>query len=121
MSDGWPHVDSPFHAGEQQVQDRLGVRDIEDWARKIVRPYLPEQHRAFHTALPFLIVAAQDSQGARGRRCSPAQRALSRLPIRARWSSMQDPYPARHSKGLSRQEPTSEFSASSSPPAGAIG
>lgn len=63
MSDGWPHVDSPFHAGEQQVQDRLGVRDIEDWARKIVRPYLPEQHRAFHTALPFLIVAAQDSQG----------------------------------------------------------
>ncbi len=54
---------SPFHAGEQAVQERLGVRDIEDWARKIVRPYLPEQHRAFHTALPFMIAAARDALG----------------------------------------------------------
>jgi ferredoxin-NADP reductase/predicted pyridoxine 5'-phosphate oxidase superfamily flavin-nucleotide-binding protein len=54
---------SPFHAGEQEVQERLGVRDIEDWARKVVRGYLPEQHRAFHTALPFLVVAARDGGG----------------------------------------------------------
>ncbi len=54
---------SPFHQGEQQVQQRLGVRDIEDWARKVVRSYLPEQHRAFHTALPFLVVAARDAEG----------------------------------------------------------
>ncbi len=54
---------SPFHVGERQVQERLGVRDIEDWARKVVRPYLPEQHRAFHTALPFLVVAARDARG----------------------------------------------------------
>ena len=63
MSDGWPHVDTPFHAGEQEVQERLGVRDIEDWARKVVRPYLPEEHRAFHSAIPFLIAAAQDADG----------------------------------------------------------
>jgi ferredoxin-NADP reductase/predicted pyridoxine 5'-phosphate oxidase superfamily flavin-nucleotide-binding protein len=55
--------DSPFHAGERQVQERLGVRDIEDWARKVVRGYLPEQHRAFHTALPFLVAAARDREG----------------------------------------------------------
>lgn len=55
--------DSPFHAGEQQIQDRLGVRDIEEWARQVVRPYLPEEHRAFHTALPFLVAAARDGQG----------------------------------------------------------
>ena len=54
---------SPFHRGEQTVQDRLGVRDIEDWARKVVRDYLPEQHRAFHTAQPFLLVSARDEVG----------------------------------------------------------
>lgn len=54
--------ESPFHPGERRVQERLGVRDIEEWARKVVRNSLPEQHRAFHTALPFLIVAARDSR-----------------------------------------------------------
>ena len=54
---------SPFHRGEQAVQDRLGVRDIEDWARKVVRDHLPEQHRAFHTSLPFLVVSARDDAG----------------------------------------------------------
>ena len=52
---------SPFHTGEQSVQERLGVRDIEDWARKIVRDHLPDDHRAFHTAQPFLVAAARDS------------------------------------------------------------
>ncbi len=63
MSDGWSNGTSPFHVGEQRVQERLGVRDIEDWARKVVRPYLPEEHRAFHTALPFLVAAARDAEG----------------------------------------------------------
>jgi len=63
MSGGWNNTGSPFHAGEQQVQERLGVRDIEDWARKVVRHHLPEEHRAFHTAIPFLIVAARDEKG----------------------------------------------------------
>ncbi len=54
---------SPFHDGEQQVQTRLGVRDIESWAQKIVRPYLPDEHRAFHTALPFLVAGARDARG----------------------------------------------------------
>lgn len=54
---------SPFHVGEQQVQSRLGVRDIEAWARKVVRNHLPDQHRQFHTSLPFLIVTARDHKG----------------------------------------------------------
>jgi ferredoxin-NADP reductase len=56
-------TDSPFHAGEQQIQERLGVREIEPWARKVVRDHLPDQHRAFHSALPFLVAAARDAQG----------------------------------------------------------
>ena len=63
MSSSEQNADSPFHRGERQVQARLGVRDIEDWARTVVRPYLPEQHRAFHTALPFLVAAARDADG----------------------------------------------------------
>ena len=45
------------------MQERLGVRDIEDWARKVVHDYLPEQHRAFHTSQPFLVVSARDDVG----------------------------------------------------------
>ena len=56
-------TDSPFHLGERLVQERLGVREIENWARKVVRGYLPEEHRAFHTALPFLVVGARDQKG----------------------------------------------------------
>ena len=53
---------SPFHPGERTVQARLGVEDIEDWARQVVRPYLPAQHRAFYTGLPFMIAAARDAE-----------------------------------------------------------
>jgi len=55
--------DSPFHSGEQEVQSRLGVREIEQFARRVVRDYLPEQHREFHTSQPFLIVSARDKAG----------------------------------------------------------
>ena len=55
---------SPFHEGEQRVQSMMGVREsIEPWARQVVRPFLPEEHRAFHTALPFLVAAARDQAG----------------------------------------------------------
>ncbi len=54
---------SPFHASERAVQEKLGVREIETWARQVVRDHLPEQHRAFHTSLPFLIAAARDEHG----------------------------------------------------------
>ena len=57
------HNNSPFHRGEQAVQARLGVRDVEIWARKVVRDYLPEQHREFYAAQPFLVVSARDKAG----------------------------------------------------------
>lgn len=55
--------DSPFHKGEKLVQELMGVRSIEDWAKKVVRSYLPDQHRDFYEALPFLVVAARDENG----------------------------------------------------------
>ena len=54
---------SPFHKGERDVQERLGVAGIEAWARKVVRDHMPEQHRLFHTSLPFLVAAARDETG----------------------------------------------------------
>ena len=64
VSDGWNHAESPFHAGEQQVQERLGVRDkIETFARRAVRDYMPDQHREFYAKLPFVLVGTVDDRG----------------------------------------------------------
>lgn len=53
----------PFHAGELEAQRRAGAGDVASWASGFIRDYLPEQHRKFHTSLPFLVVAAADPQG----------------------------------------------------------
>ncbi len=58
------HKTSPFHAGEQQVQERLGVRDkIETFARKVVRDHMPVQHREFYQQLPFVLIGTVDLNG----------------------------------------------------------
>jgi len=54
---------SPFHEGERRVQERLGERNIEAFARKMIRPFMPDQHRSFFEAQPFLIVSARDANG----------------------------------------------------------
>jgi ferredoxin-NADP reductase/predicted pyridoxine 5'-phosphate oxidase superfamily flavin-nucleotide-binding protein len=64
MSDDRNHGDSPFHAGERQVQERLGVREeIESFARRVVRDHMPEQHRGFYAQLPFVLLATLDDRG----------------------------------------------------------
>ena len=65
MSDGgWRHESSPFHAGEQAVQQRLGVRDkLESFGRRVIRDYMPDQHRAFFGIVPFLVIGTVDGEG----------------------------------------------------------
>jgi ferredoxin-NADP reductase/predicted pyridoxine 5'-phosphate oxidase superfamily flavin-nucleotide-binding protein len=53
---------SPFHKGEVAVQEKLGVRGIEQWARKVVRNHFPPQHQEFYSAMPFLVVAGRDAE-----------------------------------------------------------
>jgi len=61
---GWTRETSPFHAGEQAVQERYGIRDrMEKQGRRIIRDYLPEQHRSFYPQLPFLLVGSVDEAG----------------------------------------------------------
>jgi uncharacterized protein len=53
-----------FHAGELVLQSEAGV--VERMARvgpQAIRDHLPEQHRAFFPALPFVVVGSIDQQG----------------------------------------------------------
>lgn len=56
-------IPSPFHDGERQVQERLGDRDVERWARGAIRGFMPDQHRAFYEDQPFMIASARDAAG----------------------------------------------------------
>ncbi len=55
---------SPFHEGEKTIQRRVGQREaIERFGRRVVRSFLPEQHRVFYAQLPFLVVGSVDADG----------------------------------------------------------
>ncbi|MEM9219047.1 MAG: pyridoxamine 5'-phosphate oxidase family protein [Cyanobacteria bacterium P01_F01_bin.150] len=61
---GWQKEESPFHAGEQAVQAKLGARDrMESVGRKMIRQFLPDQHRKFYAQLPHFLVGTVDDQG----------------------------------------------------------
>jgi predicted pyridoxine 5'-phosphate oxidase superfamily flavin-nucleotide-binding protein len=58
------NVTSPFHAGEQAVQARLGVRErIEQTGQRLVRDFMPDEHREFFEHQPFVIAASADAEG----------------------------------------------------------
>lgn len=60
----WQKGESPFHPGEQAVQAKLGVRDrMEAVGRKMIRQFLPEQHRQFYAQLPHFLVGTVDAEG----------------------------------------------------------
>jgi len=55
---------SPWHAGEQQLQAHVGVADrMEAFGRKVIRTWMPDQHREFYQQLPFMLYGAVDAQG----------------------------------------------------------
>ena len=63
-ADGWLLPTSPFHPGEIAAQERVGVADkMGTFARRVVRPYLTDQLRAFYTGLNMVFVGHVDQQG----------------------------------------------------------
>ena len=59
-----PETTSPFHHGEHEAQARAGVRDrVEQLGRKMIRDYMPDQHREFYGELPFMLLGSVDGQG----------------------------------------------------------
>ena len=62
---GWMAAESPFHASELAVQERVGVRaTLDARVRKAgIRDYMPDQHRQFFNELPFLLIGSTDADG----------------------------------------------------------
>ncbi|MFW9079920.1 pyridoxamine 5'-phosphate oxidase family protein [Pseudomonas sp. P2757] len=55
---------SPWHAGEQQLQAHVGVAErMEQFGRKVIRSWMPDQHREFYQQLPFMLYGAVDAHG----------------------------------------------------------
>lgn len=58
---GWSRTESPFHAGELAIQDRLGVRErVDRQGRLMIREYLTTQHQQFFSQLSYLIIGTVD-------------------------------------------------------------
>ncbi|HZZ11448.1 MAG TPA: pyridoxamine 5'-phosphate oxidase family protein [Paraburkholderia sp.] len=55
---------SPWHAGELALQERVGVvAQMDTQGRRVVRPLLIDQHRAFYPLLPFVVLGTVDADG----------------------------------------------------------
>ncbi|MES2943882.1 MAG: pyridoxamine 5'-phosphate oxidase family protein, partial [Pseudomonadota bacterium] len=53
-----------FHAGERAVQQRVGVAErMEQVGPRVIRDFMPDQHREFFTQLPFMLVGSVDDSG----------------------------------------------------------
>ncbi|TGN50850.1 ferredoxin [Paracoccus liaowanqingii] len=54
---------SPFHAGELAAQRLTGATDAASAGGAFIRDAMPDQHRRFFAALPFLVVTGGDGDG----------------------------------------------------------
>lgn len=64
MDTAIPRHDNPFHAGEQAVHDRLGIRErMVGLGQRVIRTAMPEQHQRFYEQLPFMLVGSVDAAG----------------------------------------------------------
>eukprot|EP00439_Symbiodinium_sp_Y106_P090043 s1_g2579.t1 len=64
MTLAWTQGTSPFHEGEQRIQERAGVRErTEMQGLRVIRDHLPDQHRDFYENLPFLLLGSVDADG----------------------------------------------------------
>jgi predicted pyridoxine 5'-phosphate oxidase superfamily flavin-nucleotide-binding protein len=58
------HNPTPFHAGEQAVQERLGIREkMHVVGQRAIRRFMPEQHQRFFEQLPFVLAGSVDARG----------------------------------------------------------
>ena len=61
---GWSLTESPFHAGELAIQNRLGIQErIDKMGRRFIREYITEQMRKFFAQLSYAIIGTVDELG----------------------------------------------------------
>lgn len=54
-----------WHEGERAMQESIGVQaQLADLGPRVLRSFMPDQHRAFFAQLPFLVVGSVDEAGA---------------------------------------------------------
>lgn len=59
-----PHAPSPWHRGEREIHDRIGVADRMDIiGPRAIRDFMPDQHRELFGKLPDIFVGAVDATG----------------------------------------------------------
>ncbi|MBP0588573.1 pyridoxamine 5'-phosphate oxidase family protein [Paraburkholderia sp. LEh10] len=64
MSTASTNGESPWHAGELALQEKVGVvAKMNDVGRRIIRNHMPDQHRTFFSQLPFIVLGAVDADG----------------------------------------------------------
>lgn len=57
-------IPSPWHSGERALQANVGVAErMETLGKRVIRDYMPDQHREFYEHLPYLILGAVDNEG----------------------------------------------------------
>ncbi|WP_070886665.1 pyridoxamine 5'-phosphate oxidase family protein [Pseudomonas sp. D2-3] len=53
-----------WHQGETFIQEKLGVAErMAAVGKRVVRDFMPDQHREFYAQLPFIVVGSVDTQG----------------------------------------------------------
>lgn len=53
-----------WHAGEKTIQQQVGVSDyMDEVGKRVVRDYMPTQHRDFYTQIPFIVLGSVDRAG----------------------------------------------------------
>ena len=64
MTQPKPEASSPFHDGEVALQKTVGVAErMEAFGRRVIRDFMPDQHRDFYRQLPFIVLGSVDPAG----------------------------------------------------------
>lgn len=54
-----------WHEGERFIQEKIGVAErMASVGQRVIRDYMPDQHRAFYAQLPFIVLGSVDEAGA---------------------------------------------------------
>jgi uncharacterized protein len=55
---------STWHEGETFIQETVGVAErMAEVGKRVVRDYMPDQHREFYAQLPFIVLGSVDTEG----------------------------------------------------------
>lgn len=65
MADGQTLAKLPtWHAGETSIQESVGAADrMAAIGQRVVRDFMPDQHRAFYAQIPFIVLGSVDRHG----------------------------------------------------------